>query len=79
MDGQTNWNTKNEGWGRIQPAVIEGSDDEPRYGINSRYRWRRQHQIAHVDMLEGVGGGRRGASSIWRATHDANDHKKSVV
>ena len=79
MDRQTNWNTKNDCWGRIRTAVIEGSDAEPRYDNNNHYQWRRRHHITHVDMLEGVGGGRRGASSIWRATHDANDHKKCVV
>ena len=70
MDGQITWNTKNESWGRIQTAVIEGSDAEPRYGNNNRYQWRRRHQIAHVDTLEGVGGGRWDASSTWRAAHD---------
>ena len=70
MDGQTNLNTKNECWGRIRTAVIEGSDAEPRYGNNNCYQWRRRHQIAHVDILEGVGSGRWDASSTWRAAHD---------
>ena len=35
MDGQTTWNTKNESWGRIQTAVIEGSDAELRYGMKN--------------------------------------------
>ena len=70
MDGQTIWNTKNERRARIQTAVLEGSDTDPRYGNNQRHRWRRRRQIAHLDILEGVGGGMWDASSTWGSAHD---------